>query len=423
MVKYRPKHILGWVPVTLQQFLTPSVLLFLYLLTHDQASGTPVGGSLLTGIANLAKSEVLNSREWDKLTVDNDHIVAELKEITDIASDFQDGGIVSERSELLLDEYYSYQAGFLCEILERLHIATAELEDFALKLLEFYKVPRREIENVQTAFDSLDQSVKAIMNIQVRDIGWKPQVPQESKSWIGIPGQTGTTGGRSPQDNTLDTSVVMKLQMGNSAIGNSNSAALGNSLIADATPRYSSRGYIEGWGGSRKLKERFNICDLVDGIAYFLKNDIFDYDAIFTWVWGKKNLFGGEVLINTEHPNQIEQTLSVAINDLVKARRRLKEYVGNLVEEIISVPSLHAVKFPERLPRFQKRTEKVLDIVEEFKAASDMWAKVLRRLSVSIERIANDRIRSAFASKVKDGGIKAQAGRDSMVGRPGGVVK
>ncbi|KAK6350509.1 hypothetical protein TWF718_003700 [Orbilia javanica] len=351
-------------------------------------------------------SEVLNSREWDKLTVDNDRIEAELEQITDIASEFQDGGIVSERGEPELGDFYPFQAGFLCDILERLNIANFELEGFSLRLLDFYKAPPREIEGVRTAFDSIDQSVKHIINVQVQDIGWKPLLPQESKSWIGFPGIGGTNGGRSPQENTLDTSMVMKLGMGNSA-------ALGNSLVAEATPRYSSRGYVEGRVGGKEPKERLNICYLVDGIAYFLKNDIFDHPAIFTWIWDKKNLFGGEVLISAEQPAQIEQTLSVAIDDLLEARKQLKQYSANLVQEIISVPSLHAIKYPERLPKFQNETEVVLDIVDEFKTAVDLWARVLRKLSVAVEKIANDRIRSVFASKVKRGGLQAKQGTAS----------
>ncbi|KAK6506733.1 hypothetical protein TWF481_005192 [Arthrobotrys musiformis] len=388
------------------------ILIYSFLISFSLFSGiscTPVGGNLLTGIANLAKSEVLSSRHWDKLTVDNDHIVAELKQITDIASEFQDGGIISERGDSESDDFYPFQTGFLCDILERLNIANSDLEDYSLKLLDFYKVPPREIEGVRTAFDSIDQSVKAIMNLQIEGLGWKPRVPQESKSWIGLPGVTGTNGGRSPQDNTLDTSVIMKLAMGNSAMVNS--ANMGNSLVADATPRYSSRGYIEGWGGtSRKPKERLNICDLVDGIAFFLKNDIFDHQAIFAWIWDKKDLFNGDVLINADQPVQIEKTLTTAMNNLLDARSQLKRYSANTVQEIISVPSLHAIKYPDRLPKFKSKTEEVLDIVDEFKMASDEWARTLRKLSVVIERITNDRIRSAFASKVKKGGLQATKG-------------
>ncbi|KAK6534916.1 hypothetical protein TWF281_006216 [Arthrobotrys megalospora] len=399
---YKPK--VGLVTAARKWLFLPSLLISLYLFTPT--SGTPVGGSPHAGIANLAKVEVLNSREWDKLTVDNDHIVKELKDITDIASEFQDGGTE-------FGDYYPYQAGFLCDILERLNIANTGLEGFALSLLEYYNVPTGEVDRIQKALDSMDQSVKAIMNVQVREIGWKPKVPQESKSWIGMPLAVGTNGGRSPQDNTLDTSVVMKLGMGNSAIGGGamGNSGVGNSLIADATPRYSSRGYIEGGGGgSKKPKERLNICDLTDGIAYFLKNDVFDHSAIFAWIWGKKELFGGEVLINAGQPELIEQTLSVATDDLVKARKKLKEYAGNLVHEIVFAPSLHPVKFPERLPRLQNQTEDVLDIVDEFRAAADSWASMLRKLWVAIDRITNDRVRSAFTSKLKGGGLQSTTG-------------
>ncbi|KAF3264312.1 hypothetical protein TWF192_004001 [Orbilia oligospora] len=146
-----------------------------------QASGTPVGGNLLTGIANLAKSEALNWRQWDKITVDNDYIEADLKHITDVASEFQDGGIVSGRDEEEIIEFYPLRAGFLCGILERLNTANYNFEEFSLKLLDSHKISRDEIEGVQEALASLDQSVKLVMNEQVEDIGWKPRVPRESK--------------------------------------------------------------------------------------------------------------------------------------------------------------------------------------------------------------------------------------------------
>ncbi|KAF3221576.1 hypothetical protein TWF191_007078 [Orbilia oligospora] len=168
MITHRPMVCWERLIISLSTFLT-------------QASGTPVGGNLLTGIANLAKSEALNWRQWDKITVDNDYIEADLKHITDVASEFQDGGIVSGRDEEEIIEFYPLRAGFLCGILERLNTANYNFEEFSLKLLDSHKISRDEIEGVQEALASLDQSVKLVMNEQVEDIGWKPRVPRESK--------------------------------------------------------------------------------------------------------------------------------------------------------------------------------------------------------------------------------------------------
>ncbi|KAF3191032.1 hypothetical protein TWF788_007219 [Orbilia oligospora] len=182
--------------------------------------------------------------------------------------------------------------------------------------------------------------------------------------------------------------------MGNSDMGNS--AILGNSLIADATPVTRVEVTSKNGVGAENLQKK----DLT--FVIWLTELLISSETT--------DLFGGDVLINAEQPKQINKTFSTVIKILLEIRDQLRQYPANLVEQFFSMPNLHLVKYPGRLPQIQNKLEEVLGILDEFNNAAGTLARVLKKLSVAIERIAKDRIRVSFASEVKKSELQATQG-------------
>ncbi|EPS35141.1 hypothetical protein H072_11566 [Dactylellina haptotyla CBS 200.50] len=298
--------------------------IYFILLFHFPYQGNAIEKNLGAGLARLAKTDQITLNEWQKLTVDNEAILPDLETIANIAGDFQDS---TENSEML-------EPGYLCGIFERLFASNIDLEEFTTGLLASYNVEDEEIERLSPS------------------------------------------GSRSPNDNTLDTSVINAMQ---------------NSVI-QMSPYYTSRGNLDSGnvGGRRPPRERYNICDLTDGFIYLFKNELLDYPKISKWIWDQKDLIG-EVLIYTDHPKQIRKTIKVAYERLMDARKDLKGYAKQLVNDIIFQKDLEPVKYPQRLPQLKTRMDTFTTTYDELKEALVFWCLILAKISDAIRNIQHNR--------------------------------
>ncbi|KAK6542796.1 hypothetical protein TWF694_006738 [Orbilia ellipsospora] len=363
---------------------TIAILLFLRFVRHSNAVEN---GNLGITLAILVKTEVLVPKEWRALTENNGAISNSIRTIVDIASDFQDS----------IENIEVFQSGYLCGRLENVFVGAIELEDLVVGLMVSYDASEEEIDKIrQSAFDPLDQSIKAILNVQIEDLTWKPSASHFANNYLGV-----SLGGRTPVsphdttiprfDNTLDTILINTPQ----------------NNIAQMSPYYSSRGNLgtDSPGNTnsrgRRRKERYNLCDLTDGLIYFFKNDLLDHEDIYNWIWEKRDLFSDEILINTVRPQQINKTFKTAFDRLMQARDDIRGYNEKLVRDIIFQKNFDPIMYPDRLPRVKAKTMAVETEAEKVYVTVRYWLIALAKLVDAVRAVQKIARRNSSLPRLK----------------------